>query len=282
MRFHSKESGVRRGLRVWTFAIFGRLLVLLMMAGALLSACDNAPQPPPTSEPTSTSPPTSTLTPIPTETSTLTSTPTNTPTPTPGPTSSPTNTPTPTPGPTSSPTTTPTPTPARAVALALDSEATVTAYWSDGTANVEVTASLRNEGDLPLDGVVRIAVACSQNGEAIGGCSEEVSLGLADGYGPATDTVTLRVPMGDVSLTFAYGEGGATVLDIDVPERIVGVDRDMWNCFSDSIDFTALTPEERVGCAGRSSDSEMGPDFAGESMGLRAGKLHRGLPKRSR
>ena len=37
MRFHSKESGVKGGLRVWTLAIIGGLLVLLMAA----AGCDD-------------------------------------------------------------------------------------------------------------------------------------------------------------------------------------------------------------------------------------------------
>ena len=42
MRFHSKESGMKRGLRVWTLAIIGGLLALLMLAAV---ACDDEPQP---------------------------------------------------------------------------------------------------------------------------------------------------------------------------------------------------------------------------------------------
>ena len=58
------------------------------------------------------------------------------------------------------------PTPTPAVALVLDSEATVTGYWSDGSANVKVTVSLRNEGNLQLSSPVQVAVTCSQDGEA--------------------------------------------------------------------------------------------------------------------
>ena len=95
MRFHSKESGVKRGLRVWTLAIIGGLLALLMVAAA---SCSNGePQPNPTLEPTSASTSTSTPAPTPTETSTLT------PTDTPMPTSSPTARLTPTPETTPSP-----------------------------------------------------------------------------------------------------------------------------------------------------------------------------------
>ncbi len=136
------------------------------------------------------------------------------------------------------------------VVLALDADAMVVGYWSDGTANVEVTASLRNDGELPLDRAVEITVTCNHNGRPVNACGEQMSLSLPDGYGPATDALTLRVATGELSIEFAYGERGATNLEIDVPERIVGVDRDVWECFSDSPDFSTFTPEERVGCAG--------------------------------
>ena len=136
------------------------------------------------------------------------------------------------------------------VALVLDAEATVTGYWSDGSANVEVTASLRNEGGQRLDRTVGISVTCSRNGEAVNICSEQIDVVLPDGYGPASGALTLRVPTGELSLAFAYEEHGATILEINVPERIVGVDRDVWECFSDTVDFAALTPQELIGCAG--------------------------------
>ena len=101
-----------------------------------------------------------------------------------------------------------------------------------------------------MDRAVEIAVTCSRNGEPENGCSEQISVSLPNGYGPATGALTLRVAAGELSLEFAYGERGVTVLVIDVPERIVGVDRDVWECFSGTPAFTAVTPEERVGCAG--------------------------------
>ena len=237
------------------------------------------PTPPPTPAPTPTAAPVATPINAPGQTSTSTSTPastpitapnlTPTPTPTPTPTSAPTptaapaSTPIPTPGPTlmppptsaPTPTATPaptpitTPTPIPTVDLVLDSEATVTGYWSDGSANVEVTASLHNEGGLRLDRPAEITVTCRRNSEALDGCRERMILELADGLGPASGVLTLRVPAGHLSLAVAYGGDGATVLDVDVPERIVGVDRDVWACFSDSRDPKALRPEKIFGCA---------------------------------
>lgn len=135
----------------------------------------------------------------------------------------------------------------------MDPEAAVTGYWSDGSANVEVKAYLRNEGDLRMDRPVEIAVTCHHNGESIGGCGQRTSVSLPDGYGPARDAFTLRVPPGKLSLEFVYGEDGGTTVDVDVPARIVGVDRDVWECFSDTADRLGQTPLELTGCAAWSS-----------------------------
>ena len=136
------------------------------------------------------------------------------------------------------------------VTLALDADATVADYWSDGTANVELAASLRNENDLGVEDAYPVVVTCLQGGEVINGCGAEMSISLSDGYGPKHKGLTLRVPMGEVSLEFDYGGDEPTILEINVPERIVGVDRDVWACFSDTADFGGLTPQELVGCAG--------------------------------
>ena len=109
----------------------------------------------PTPTRTATTPATATPTPTPTATATPTATPsptptaTATPTATPSPTPTATATPTATPSPTSTPTPTPTPEP-RAV-LVLEADAVVDGYWSDGTADVTVSATLRNDGDLGVD-----------------------------------------------------------------------------------------------------------------------------------
>ena len=122
-------------------------------------------------------------------------------------------------------------TPAPTVELVLDAEAAVAGYWSDGTANVELTASLSNEGDLRFEDAQRIAVTCLESGVSVPGCGSDFSISLSDGYGPASYTLTLRVPMGEVSFEFDYGAVESTTLDIEVPERILGVDRDVWACY---------------------------------------------------
>ena len=110
-----------------------------------------APPHSPTPTRTATTPATATPTPTPTATATPTATPSPTPTAT--------ATPTATPSPTNTPTPTPTPEP-RAV-LVLEADAVIDGYWSDGTADVTVSATLRNDGDLRVDAPQTITSTCT-------------------------------------------------------------------------------------------------------------------------
>ena len=116
--------------------------------------------------------------------------------------------------------------------------------------------SLRNEGNLGFEDAQRLAVTCLQDGEVINGCGSDFSISLSDGYGPMSQTLTLRVPMGQVSFELDYGGDKSTDLEIDVPERILGVDRDVWACYSDtSFVGTAWWRRQGVGCAGWFSET---------------------------
>ena len=201
----------------------------------------------------STATPTSTPTSSPTPTDIPEETPTITPAPSPTATSIPTATPASTPTPsaraTAIPTATPTNTPSPTVKLTLDAEATLAGYWSDGTANVEVTISLRNEGYLRVEGAQPISVSCRKDGEILGDCSLLTSVSLSNGFGPTAKTLTLRVPMGEVSFEFLYGGAESETLNFDVPARIVGVDRDVWECFGDTSKVnTVWEKDEGIGC----------------------------------
>ena len=119
------------------------------------------------------------------------------------------------------------------VRLAFHAESTVLGYWSDGTADVKVTATLRNDGTLRLDGAQEITAICIAESDPRRDCREELRLSLPDGFAPASESFTLRLPMGATTLTFDYGQDEPLALDIDVPERILGVDRDVWECYAD-------------------------------------------------
>ena len=103
-------------------------------------------------------------------------------------------------------------------------------YWSDGTADVTITATLRNEGDLQVVAPQAITSTCVPATE---GCHREFTLTLPDGYRPASERFTIRAPMGVTAVRFGYGAGRSLALNVNVPERILGVARDLWECYSD-------------------------------------------------
>ncbi len=152
-------------------------------------------------------------------------------------------------------TATPTSTPLPTMQLAIDAKATLGGYWSDGTANVEVLISLRNEGELRAEGTQPIAVTCRHSDEVMSGCGLVTTVTLVNGFGPTDTTLSFRVPMGDVSFKISYDGRKSEILNVEVPERIVGVNRDVWECFSDTSKVDTFWEEdEGIGCAGWSTD----------------------------
>ena len=117
--------------------------------------------------------------------------------------------------------------------LAFRAESTVLGYWSDGTADVKVTATLRNEGTLRLDGAQEITATCIAEDAERRDCYEELNLSLPDGFSPSSESFTLRLPMGVTSLAFDYGGDEPLISRVKVPERILGVERDVWECYAD-------------------------------------------------
>ena len=230
--------------------IFATLLLVSLVAFAL--ACeDSEPEPTLTGVPTPTTAPAPSLVPTPTLASSLTPTPEPTPTPTPTPV------PTATPAPTSTPapTTTPTPTATPIAELVLDADATVGGYRSDGTAEVELTVSLRNEGDLKFYDPQPVTVSCHHDYQVIEDCSRAFSVSLLDGIGPATETFAVRVPMGESTVQLDSGNLQPVTIPVNVPERILGVDRDVWECFSDTSKANTIWQEyEGIGCGGWPED----------------------------
>ena len=210
-----------------------------------------APAHSPTPTRTATTPATATPTPTPTATATPTATPSPTPTATATPTATPTSTPTPTPTATPTNTPTPTPTPEPKTVLVLEADAVNDGYWSDGTADVTVSATLRNDGDLQVGAPQTITSTCTPAADALEGCRREIALTLPDGYRPASARFTIRAPMGVTTVMFGYDGDQSLALDVEVPERILGVVRDLWECYSHRPQQETVVNGERLnGCGG--------------------------------
>ena len=142
------------------------------------------------------------------------------------------------------PTTTPTPN----KHLRLETESKIKGYWSDGTADIELKMSLMNQGRLQFEDRQAIIVSCSVKGDSSDSCSTDTEISLSDGFAPAATSVTLRAPMGLVTLEIDYGGDATSIVQLNVPERILGVTRDTWECYSDR--DTSTNPEEFQGCYG--------------------------------
>ncbi len=136
-------------------------------------------------------------------------------------------------------------------------EANLNGYYSNGEASVTVTASLRNDGAEPIPGDYQIAVTCLKDGEIVATCGEVLILNLRDGYGPVEGSIDVQPPAGDIELQLEtgeiveVGESLSATVELLIPERMVGIDRELWRCFG----LTRASEEfPRGSCSGREGD----------------------------
>ena len=127
-----------------------------------------------------------------------------------------------------------TPTPDASLSLSVETE--LAGYWSSGEGGVDVTLTLTDTESPWREGLHAISISCRQNGELVKGCGGEKSVMLLPGGEEATSSVTLRTPMGDVSFEFDYGGIEPVTKQFHVPQRILGVERDVWECYIDEPD----------------------------------------------
>ena len=139
--------------------------------------------------------------------------------------------------------------------LALEAEGETAAYWLDGTVNLLLTAHLRNEGETAFTGARRVDVSCEKDGAAVSGCSRTMLIRLPDGFGPASQTLSVRAPTGELDVSMDYGADEPLEMKVVVPERALGVDEDVFACFTDLTNVGTLWQAERgVGCGGWASE----------------------------
>lgn len=132
----------------------------------------------------------------------------------------------------------------------------VLGYWSDGTASVGITASLTNWDGLGLDKPLLGSVACRQEGNPVGECRNEIAFAPHPDSAGVEQAFTVRVPAGQSWLALDYGGTEPSVFQLDVPPRITGISRRVWECFSDTSTSDTVFEELRgVGCAGWEKDT---------------------------
>ncbi len=120
--------------------------------------------------------------------------------------------------------------------LSLSVETDLAGYWSSGEGGVDVTLTLMDTESPWREGVHTISIVCRQNGEIVEACGQDLSVSLPAGGGATTSSAMLRTPMGGVSFAFDFGGIESVTAQFHVPERILGVERDVWECYSDEPD----------------------------------------------
>ena len=130
----------------------------------------------------------------------------------------------------------------------------VAGYWSDGTANVELDLTLANNG---TDEPYTVTFECTHNDAVIADCGSNITGDFETNTHPAIAQPILRLPQGETTITIDYGTEEVKSATAIVPERIVGVDREVWDCFSDTSNVYPGYEENEdddsfqgIGCAG--------------------------------
>ena len=128
----------------------------------------------------------------------------------------------------------------------------ITGYYADGSAAVNVTATLVNNGSDRVTNLRDILISCRQEGQVVSGCGTVLGIELEDGYGPTSAQAMFKIPTGDVSLILDGGDDVSGAAQVSVPQRITFIDRATWECFEESSWSTTFP---RGNCGGRDSST---------------------------
>ena len=130
------------------------------------------------------------------------------------------------------------------------SEVQAIQYWSDGSANVVIQTTLENNGSDLVSGELPISVQCLQDDIVIKDCGGMYSLQVDPTDDSNSFRQPIKVPQGETELYFSQVEDDPIAVTAVVPERIVGVAREAWECFSDTLNLGKEVPDDwGVGCA---------------------------------
>ena len=137
------------------------------------------------------------------------------------------------------------------VAISYDYSFTPGGYWSDGTANVDLTVTASNNGIGAFTDTAEVAYSCTGAGSGDDVTTGKFEFALPDGSTSTTRSVTLRSSPGTVECRFISQEQGTQTHGHKVPAKIVGVSREVWECYSDD----TINRHEDIGCAAHHYES---------------------------
>ncbi len=128
-------------------------------------------------------------------------------------------------------------------------------YWSDGSANVVFETTMVNTGSDLVTGDALVSIECTKSDEVLEDCGGEYMIELDPSQHPNATRHTVKVPAGTTTLTFSHRDEPPLTTSAKVPERILGVERDIWECFSDTSNHGMETSDDAgVGCAAWRND----------------------------
>ena len=130
----------------------------------------------------------------------------------------------------------------------------VSSYWSDGSANVDLDLTFVNNGTYFAQ---NIAIGCFDDNVVVEDCGAQFSVEMEPDVYPTVISQTLRLPRGDTDLLIVYGADSPKSVTVNVPERILGVERDVWECFTDT-SFVADAGEDGTEGEGTHVKDELG------------------------
>ena len=136
------------------------------------------------------------------------------------------------------------------VQLDYDYAFAVDGYWSDGSANASISATVANSGVRGFDGVAEVSYSCSGATESDDVRTGVFDISLSNGFAPTTESFTLRSSPGSVSCRF-ISRDGTVEEEFPIPAKIVGISREVWECYSD----TQINRHGDIGCAGRQTST---------------------------
>lgn len=123
-------------------------------------------------------------------------------------------------------------------------------YWSDGSANVELTATAINSGFSAFTDVAVVSYSCTGASFLDGVSTGKFEFVMRDGFSAATESLTLRSSPGTVQCRFISQEQGTQDYEHEVAAKIVGVSREVWECYSDQ----EINRHDDIGCMGHHYD----------------------------
>ena len=123
-------------------------------------------------------------------------------------------------------------------------------YWSDGSANVEISVVAINSGVGAFNGAAEMSYSCEGTGILDDVVTGKFEFTMPDGFSAVTESVTLRSTPGTLECRFRSQEQGSETHEFDVPAKIVGVSREVWECYSDD----TINRHGDIGCAGREDE----------------------------